>query len=255
MVFLRKASELRTILRTFLAVGLFLLLSSFSFGQQPAITPYVSQEIGDDDRIPVLVKHLPEWESVRESVVLTNKVEDLRRVLGERSVFTTMDLPPGSEAAVATYPTGKLLVVEYPTPQTATDAFAKVEALAGQSEFHHRRIGNYVAIVFDADSSKTAAALFDQIKYEKYVQWLGDDPYLLQKIERYFAVTGRDVALSTVLFITIVFSTAIGLGILVGFLFYRSRRQLKANSVAFSDAGGLTRINLDELSEPLKLES
>ncbi len=255
MVFLRKASEFRTIRQSFLALGLLLTLLSFAIGQQSTATPYVSQEIGEDDGIPVIIKHLPEWESVHDSVVLTDKVDDLRRVLGERSVFTTMDLFPGSEAAVATYPTGKLLLVEYPTPQSATNGFAMVDALANVDEFHHRRIGNYVAIVFDSEDASAAAVLFDQIKYEKYVQWLGEDPYLLQKLERYFVTTGRDVALSTVLFISIVFSSAIGLGILAGFLFYRSRRQLKTNSVAFSDAGGLTRLNLDELSEPIKLES
>ncbi len=255
MIFLHKGSEFRTSVRPFLALGIFFVLAIFGQGQQQAQTPYESQEVGDGDGVPVLIKHLPEWESVRENVVLTNRVDDLRKVLGDRSVLTTMELLPGSEAAVATYPTGKLLVVEYPTPQSATAAFAKVDALANQEEFHHRRIGNYIAMVFDTADSSTAAELMDQIKYEKYVQWLGDDPYLLQKIERYFATTGRDVALSTVLFISVALATAIGLGILVGFLFYRSRRLVKAESIAFSDAGGLTRLNLDELSEPLKLKS
>ena len=172
MVILRKASKLRTIGQPFLALGIFFLLGILVQGQQPVSTPYVSQEIGDEDGIPVLIKHLPEWETVRENVVLTNRVDDLRSVLGDRPVFQTMELLPGSEAAVAIYPSGKLLLVEYPTPQSATDAFAKVEAFANPNEFHHRRIGNYVAIVFDTEDASTAAVFLDQIEYGKYVQWL-----------------------------------------------------------------------------------
>ena len=96
--------------------------------------------------------------------------------------------------------------------------------------------------------------MLDQVKYEKTVQWLGEDPFLIKKFERYIATTGRDVALSTVFFIVFVFLTAIVLGVIVGFVYFRFRENQRAGMATFSDAGGLTRLNLDELSEPLRLD-
>ena len=39
------------------------------------------------------------------------------------------------------------------------------------------------------------------------------------------------------------------IGILAGFIYFRFREQERAQWQRFSDAGGLTRLNLDELSE------
>jgi hypothetical protein len=38
-------------------------------------------------------------------------------------------------------------------------------------------------------------------------------------------------------------------GIVAGFIFFRIRDQKRAHRTTFSDAGGLTRLNLDGLSE------
>jgi hypothetical protein len=96
----------------------------------------------------------------------------------------------------------RLLIVEYMNPQLATEADAKFTThLAqdpGDPPIMYRRIGNYSVFVFDATDQGAATGLTEQVKYEKSVQWLGKDPFLLEKFERYFAVTGRDVALATV---------------------------------------------------------
>jgi hypothetical protein len=105
--------------------------------------------------------------------------------------------------------------------------------------------------VFDSSDPAAASSLLDQVKYEKSVQWLGEDPFLLQKLERYFAMTGRDVVVSTVLWITLLFGLTAAIGILAGIWYFRYRESKRAAMTAFSDAGGLTRLNLDDLSEPL----
>jgi hypothetical protein len=220
----------------------------------PAQTGYTSQEVSDADGVPILIKHLPEWESVRANATITNNVADLRQVLGDRPVFESLEFAPGTEAVTAPYGAGKLLLIEYTTPQAATEADAKFQKVVQSQSIVYRRIGNYSAFVFDVSDVSAANALLDQIKYEKTVQWLGEDPFLIKKFERYIATTGRDVALSTVLFIVFVFLTAIVVGVIVGILYFRFREHQRAGMAAFSDAGGLTRLNLDDLSEPLRLE-
>jgi len=91
--------------------------------------------------------------------------------------------------------------------------------------------------------------LIAKIKYEKSVQWLGDDPFLVGKIERYLVGTSADMLISTAIFITLGLATAVVIGIFGGFVVYRMREQRRTEWHAFSDAGGLTRLNLDELSE------
>jgi hypothetical protein len=94
-----------------------------------------------------------------------------------------------------------------------------------------------------------AGALLVEIKLEKTVQWLGEDPFLLQKLELYMVTTSRDIAISSVLWITLVLGIALLTGIAAGLIFFRFREQKRLNRSAFSDAGGLTRLNLDGLSE------
>lgn len=237
----------------FSAAGTLLMLA-FLATPLSAQIDYTSQEVSDADGVPVLIKHLPDWESVHANASITNNVADLRRVLGERPVFESLEFAPGTEAVTAPYDAGKLLLIEYTTPQAATEADAKFQQAVQSQPIIYRRIGNYSAFVFDAADANAANALLDQIKYEKTIQWLGEDPFLIKKFERYMATMGRDVAMSTVLFIGFVFLTAIVLGVVGGFVYFRFRENQRAGMAAFSDAGGLTRLNLDNLSEPLRLD-
>ncbi len=242
--------------RKLLLIFAFGSLASLSFGQSAASSPYRSQELSDGDQIPVLLKNLPRWESVRSAAVITNRAADLAPVIGAQPIVSVIEFVPGTEAAAAVYPEGKLLLVEYVSPRTATEEngrFQEFLAANPSDTTVYRRIGNYSAFVFDSPDTATANALLDEITYGKTVVWLGEDPFLLKRIERYIAVTGRDVALSTVLFIIAVLVTAIVLGILTGLAYYRIRERQRASMRAFSDAGGLTRLNLDELAEPLQL--
>jgi hypothetical protein len=243
--------------RTIAKITLFFLLTLISLTAitpaQPSAAPAVrSQEISEDDGLPVLIKHLPDWQNVRSSTVFITNTADLTNAVGDRAVLRQIDFSGGTEAVKADYPAGKLLIVEFATPHASVGADTKIlQVLAANPDpgTIYRRIGNYNAFVFDTTDPEAAVGLLDQVKYEKSVQWLGEDPYLLRKIERYFAVTTRDILISTVLWIVGGLGLAAVCGIITGLIIFRIRDQKRATWHAYSDAGGMTRLNLDELSE------
>ena len=233
--------------------ALFLLGTIPAFAQPQTQTNVESQEVSEVDGIPVLIKHLPDWENVRDATTFTNKPQDLKNALGNRPVLDLIDFSGGTEAVTAAYPAGRLLIVEYTSPQASIDADAKFQQnLAAEPQTPpvvYRRIGNYNTFVFDAPDETAANSLLNEIKYQKIVQWLGEDPYLLQRLERYFVTTTRDIFVSTVIWIVMGIGLSIVTGIIAGLIFFRVREQKRATRTAYSDAGGLTRLNLDELSE------
>ena len=247
--FLFQMKKARLINYVFLMAA-FLSINLSVFAQAPK-----SQEVSETDGIPVLVKHLPNWENVKNTTVFTNKAGDLRNALGERAVFDLIDFAGGTEAATAIYPQGKLLIVEYATPQASVEMDAKTVRLLAEngqsSKVFYRRIGNYNAFVFDAPDEAAAYSLLDQVKYEKDVQWLGENPFMANRAEYKFKL---DVQTTSSLFIATTLSIVTGLGlsvlagIVVGITFFYLRDQRRAGMEAFSDAGGMTRLNLDELS-------
>lgn len=227
-----------------------LILALFAgAGAVRAQAPVVkTQEVSEADGVPVLIKHLPDWENIRNNATLAHSVGDLRTALGERPVYDLIDFTGGTEAATAPYPQGRLLIVEFASPATSAELDAKLkERLAGQPVFY-RRIGNYNAFVFDATDEASANTLLDQVKYEKNIQWLGDNPFMAQRAqvaERHFVVTTADIFLSTLLAIVSGLGVSIVIGIIVGFLFFYIRENRRAALPTFSDAGGMTRLNLD----------
>ncbi len=248
------------ITRKLAKLGQFLLLTAVCFtfsvfsSAQGSFGSGTSQEVSEVDGIPVLIKHLPNWEQVRGSARLMTTDDELRAALGQRPVFDVIDLSIGTEAATANYEVGNLLIVEHITPQAATEANFKLrEYIDGSPQpppVVYRRVGNYSVFVFDAQDPAAANALIDQVKYEKTVQWLGEDPFYQQRLERYVAVMSRDVALSTLVWVGGIGGSAVLVGLISGFFFFRSREKTRLARTAYSDAGGLTRLNLDGLSEP-----
>ncbi len=113
-------------------LSLMILLCSFfaaafsANGQSQYKPEYKSQEVSEIDGVPVLIKHLPGWESVRATAVFTQNVDELRKVFGPQPVFDVIDLSGGGEAVTAAYPAGRLLIVEFTNPQASSDADAKV---------------------------------------------------------------------------------------------------------------------------------
>lgn len=223
-----------------------------------ALTPvslqaqYKSLEVSETDGLPVLIKHLPEWETVKDQAKLTNSVAELKQTLGSQPVLDVIEMSAGAEAVTADYPAGRLLIIEHHTPQFASSNDAAITAKlaeTGDKSVVYKRIGNYNALVFDAADPAAAEALLGQIKYEKAVQWLGEDPFFVSKVERYLVGTTGDVLVSTALFIVMCMAGAVGVGLVGGYVYFSKREQRRLARTAFSDAGGLTRLNLDELTE------
>jgi hypothetical protein len=220
--------------------------------QQNAASQVKSQEVSDADGIPVIIKHLPDWENARNSASLITNADELRNALGERPVFDSIEFIGGTEAVAASYPEGKLLIVEYPTPQASADIDNKINQrlseTQGNTPIFYRRIGNYNVFLFDGTDEAEANALFDQIKYEKTVQWLGEDPNFFKKAERVLVTGMADMFLSTMTAVILGLGFAILTGIIVGLIVYRLRQQQRASIKEFSDAGGMIRLNLDQLT-------
>lgn len=214
-----------------------------------------SLEVSESDGLPVLIKHLPDWENAKGRAVFAANADDLKKALGERPVLNAIDFKGGTEAVTASYDEGTLLIIEYATPQASADADASIQQKLAESPQNppvvYRRIGNYNAFVFDAPDESAAAALLDQVKYEKSVQWLGDNPFELRRMERAFIYTFRDLFIATVLWIVLGMGVSVLAGIGVGYLYFVFREHERAHRTRFSDAGGLVRLNLDDLSEPL----
>ncbi|MGI8848712.1 MAG: hypothetical protein ACR2HT_00910 [Pyrinomonadaceae bacterium] len=220
--------------------------------QEKTPPPIVSQEVSESDGIPVLIKHLPNWENVRKDATLTNNVNDLLKALGERPVFDLIYFAGGTEAVTAPYKEGKLLIIEYPSPQTSVEAdniFKERLVQIGQNPpIFYRRIGNYNAFVFDANDEATANVLLDQVKYEKDIQWLGTNPFLFQRAERAFVVQTADLFTSTFILIGLGIGFTLVAGLIAGIFYFYIREQKRSTMETFSDAGGMTRLNLDGLT-------
>jgi hypothetical protein len=229
----------------------FLFSASYSLiAQQPAAK---SIEVSDEDGVPVLVKHLPQWETVRARAVLTSDLQSLKNAVGQQPVLEQIEFIPATEAVTAPYDAGRLVIIEYPSPQWSTEMDNRVTRYSSENGggFAYRRIGNYNAFVFDPASAEAAAALLDQIKYEKNIQWLGRDPFAQNRAERHFVVTTSDIFLSTVLVIILGMVISIIGGLIAGAVFFMLRERRRAGMSEYSDAGGMTRLNLDSLTPNL----
>lgn len=211
-----------------------------------------SREVSDGDGIPVLTKHLPDWENVRNQSTYILNPADLRNALGNRPVFDLIEFESGTEAVTAPYGQGKLLLIEFSTPQSSVDADEKIKQKLAETAQHppvfYRRIGNYNAFVFDTDDEAAANALLDQIKYQKNVQWLGTDPFLLKRAERAFVNSTADLFMATTAAIAGGLGLSVLAGIVAGIFFFYLREQKRSSMETFSDAGGMTRLNLDGLT-------
>lgn len=225
----------------------FLLMMVACISAQPQ-----AQEVSEDDGIPVIIKHLPDWETARNKAVLIKNTNDLRQALGSREVFGLIDFEGGTEAVTAPYEAGKLLIVEYNTPQGSIETDVKVQQRLAEIDpnppIYYRRVGNYNVFVFDGNDETAANALIDQVKYEKIVQWLGEDPFQYERQQRSYARTLTEIFMGTVLAIVSGIGLAVLAGVGVGMVFFYIRKKQRADMESFSDAGGMLRLNLDDLT-------
>lgn len=79
--------------------------------------------------IPVLVKHLPEWETAQQRAVYAVTLGRLREAAGNNTVLDVLSFEGGTEAVTATYDSSaRLVIIEYSTPQFAADNNSRVAA-------------------------------------------------------------------------------------------------------------------------------
>src|SRR6266852_2587216 len=83
-------------------------------------------------------------------------------------------LPIQSTTVVSNYGPSQLVIVEFTTPQFASDndrrITAKIHELKNQGQpvpTAYRRVGNYSVFVFNAPDEQTAKQLIDQVKYQQ----------------------------------------------------------------------------------------
>jgi hypothetical protein len=184
-------------------------------------------------------------------------VESQRYLLGPESLNAFVErggdvfgFAGDAEAVMAEYNVGdklKLVIVEYHTPQFATDAFARAsehfESLgeADRDRIIFKREGNYIVQALNVADRAAAQSLIDSIKYDYVVKWLkeppgpGEDPLRAQK--------AAQMLLSTFGILGIMILAVLVGGAAFGTTIFLKRR--KRQQQIFSDAGGMLRLELD----------
>jgi hypothetical protein len=207
---------------------------------------------GEGD-IPVLVKHLPNWETVQAGADYAVTSETLLFAVPNQPILKEVSFEGGTEAVIAKYGPSQMVIVEFTTPQFSVEndqrIWTRIAELKSQGQpapIAYRRVGNYSVFVFNAPDEKTANALVDQVRYEQVVQWLGDDPHMADRLQRYFSQTTSGVLVAVLKSSGLSLLICLGAGGLFGALLFRHRRAQHA--ALYSDAGGATRLNLDELT-------
>jgi len=209
---------------------------------------------GEGD-IPALVKHLPEPEVTQKNAVFVNSFAELRQYPFDHPVLSAVQAAGNADAVLGTYGQSKILIVEFNTPQLATEndqrIIARIQELwkLGQpAPTAYRRVGNYSVFVFDAPDQMMANYLIDQVKYEQVVQWLGENPNIYKEAQKQYINTTLGVLVAVLKASGYALITCLGLGGLFGGLLFTYRRSQQREATAYSDAGGMLRLNLDELT-------
>jgi len=209
---------------------------------------------GEGD-IPVLIKHLPQLEETQKNAVFLNSFTNLSSSHLEQPVLDAVQGGGNADAVLATYGPSKILLVEFNTPQLATENDQRIIArihelwrLGQPAPTAYRRVGNYSVFVFDAPDEQTAKQLIDQVKYEQVVQWLGDNPNILREAQKRYVNTTLGVLVAVLKASGYAALLCVGVGGLIGGLLFTYRRSQQKAATAYSDAGGMLRLNLDELS-------
>jgi hypothetical protein len=208
--------------------------------------------------VPVIVMHLPDWErKVKEGAVYAGDLTALQKAAGNRPALDAVPFDSSVEAATADYDGARLVVVEFPTPQHSVDADAAINEritqlrAAGQPvPSAYKRVGNYSVFVFDAPDAARAENLLSQVKYEKDVRWLGRNPHAYEIASQRYTRKMGNVILTTLIStgLAILFCLGVG-GIIGGIVFLRRRAQHTAQEI-YSDAGGMLRLNIEDVNMP-----
>ena len=213
-----------------------------------------SLDKGEDD-IPVLIKHLPNPEEAQKNAIFLHSFANFDKLGLQQGVLTAIDSRGNADAAIAAYGPSKVLIVEFNTPQLAKENHERILAriqelwkLGQPAPTAYRREGNYSVFVFDAPDDRSAKQLIDQVKYEQTVQWLGENPNILKQAQQHYINTTLGVLVAVLKASGYALVACLGLGGLFGALLFTHRRNQQKDLAAYSDAGGMLRLNLDDLT-------
>lgn len=206
--------------------------------------------------IPVLVKHLPEWETAQDRAVYAVSLHALQKAVDNEPVLDAINFAEGTEAITANYDTSRLVIVEYTTPQIAESNDARITERIKQlresgqpAPSAYRRVGNYSVLVFGAPDEVAASQLIDGVKYEQRIQWLGQDPFAFEGAAQQHTQKAVSLILGIAKTIGFFLALCLGAGGVVGGIFFLHRRaQQRTAAETYSDAGGMLRLNLDEMT-------
>jgi hypothetical protein len=211
-----------------------------------------------DGETPVLIKHLPNPDEAQKTAVYLNSFVTLDSLVPQQPVYTAVQGTGNADAAFATIGSSKVLLVEFNTPQLATENDQRIIArihelwnLGQPAPTAYRRVGNYSVFVFDAPDAQTANQLIDQVKYEQVVSWLGDNPNILRRAQERYVDTTLGVLVAVLKASGYAALACLGIGGLIGGLLFTYRRSQQKAVTAYSDAGGMLRLNLDEMTTDL----
>jgi len=207
-----------------------------------------------ENEIPVLVKHLPEWETARDGARYAVSLRTLRDAAGNQPVFEAVSFDEGAEAVTAEYGASRLVIVEFTTPQVAAGTDERIKERIHQLNelgqpvpSAYRRVGNYSVFVFNAPDETAASQLIEGVKYEQRVQWLGENPFLFEAAQQHQTQQAVSLILGIAKSIGLFVALCLGAGGIVGGIAFLHRRgQQRAAVESYSDAGGMLRLNLDE---------
>ena len=237
----------------------FVRITSLSKANNPGLDAFVKSfsetiDKGEAD-IPALVKHLPDADQSQKTALFLPRFTNIQTLLPNQAVLSSIETQGDGDAAYVQTTSGNVLIIEYHTPQLAKDnderIIAKIHELwkLGQpAPIGYRRVGNYSVFVFDAPDEATAKQLIDQVKYEQVVQWLGDNPNILKEAERRYVETTLGVFIAVLKASGFALVACLGLGGLFGALLFSRRRSRQTALEAYSDAGGMLRLNIDEMT-------
>ncbi|HSS19875.1 MAG TPA: DUF6599 family protein [Pyrinomonadaceae bacterium] len=228
--------------------------------QAPEALKNLSQLLADsldkgEGDIPAVVKHLPGWENGDLHSQYAISVPMLKANVPNQPIFDSISFEGGVAAASANYGAAQLVIVEFNTPQLATDnnerIVARIQELRTQGQptpTGYRRVGNYAVFVFNGTDEQAANQLIDQVKYQQVVQWLGENPFSLEKATREFTETTLGVLVSVVKTSGLALLACLAVGGFAGALLFRVRRSQQRAREAYADSDAMLRLNLDELT-------
>ena len=233
-------------------------------GHEVALEPYLAFARafaatleGGENGLPVLVSHLPEWEKTYGRAGYAVSLPALQVAVGNRPALDAIPFEGGAEAVTAQYDKARLVVVEFTTPQHAFDAdaainqrIAELKAAGQPVPSSYKRIGNYSVFVFDASDADAAEKLVTGVKWEKDVRWLGRNPHAEEIATRAYTSTMGGVILTTLITTGLAILACLGVGGLIGGVVFLRRRSRQAAEEVYTDAGGMVRLNIEDLNTP-----